>query len=73
MTKRILLQLDCDAHPSSFDSVVAIDAGVDQLLRYGDVQVTNVTPLVHGAMFTRGPKDLKNTAIFVGGSNVSAG
>ena len=29
--------------------------------------------LVHGAIFTRGPKDLKSTAIFVGGSDVSAG
>ena len=28
--------------------------------------------LVHGAMFTRGPKDLYNTAIFVGGSDVRA-
>ncbi len=29
--------------------------------------------LVYGAMFTRGPADLKNTAIFVGGSDVAAG
>jgi hypothetical protein len=26
---------------------------------------------VHGAIFTRGPKELRNTAIFVGGSNVA--
>jgi hypothetical protein len=70
MTKRILIQLDSDPQPSSFDSVVAIDAGVDQLLRYGGVQVTRVTPLVHGAMFTRGGDELKNTAIFIGGSDV---
>ncbi len=72
MTKRILIQLDCDSHPSSFDSVVAIDSGVDHLLRYGGVQATSVTPLVHGAMFTRGGDDLRNTAIFIGGSDVSA-
>lgn len=70
MTKRILIQLDSDLQPSSFDSVVAVDAGVDQLLRYGGVQVTRVTPLVHGAMFTRGGDELKNTAIFIGGSDV---
>ncbi|MGB7345766.1 MAG: NAD(P)-dependent methylenetetrahydromethanopterin dehydrogenase [Pirellulaceae bacterium] len=70
MSKRILLQLDCDHLPSSFDSVVAIDAGVDQLLTYGDVQVTTVTGLIHGAMFTRGGDDLKNTAVFIGGSDV---
>src|SRR5262249_31136632 len=29
--------------------------------------------LVHGAIFTRGAKDLKNTAIFIGGSDVAAG
>ncbi len=28
--------------------------------------------LVHGAIFTRGPKDLKNTAIFIGGSSMPA-
>lgn len=70
MTKRILIQLDSDSQPSSFDSVVAIDSGVDHLLTYGQVQVSGVVPLVHGAMFTRGGDDLKNTAIFVGGSNV---
>jgi hypothetical protein len=32
-----------------------------------------VRDLVHGAMFTRGPQDLANTAIFIGGSNVAAG
>ncbi len=72
MTKRILIQFDPDSQPSSFDSVVAIDSGVDHLLRYGDVQVTSMTPLVHGAMFTRGGDDLRNTAIFIGGSDVAA-
>ena len=28
---------------------------------------------VHGAIFTRGPKDLHRTAIFIGGSNVAMG
>lgn len=71
MTSRILIQLDSDPQPSSFDSVVAIDAGVDQMLRYGGVQVTSVEPLVHGAMFTRGGDDLRHTAIFIGGSDVT--
>lgn len=71
MTAKILLQMDVDAQPSSFDSVVAIDAGVDQLLRYGSVEQCVVEGLVHGAMFTRGGDQLKNTAIFVGGNDVS--
>jgi len=28
---------------------------------------------VHGAIFTRGPKDLHNTAIFIGGTDMAAG
>lgn len=71
--QRILIHLDTDQHPSTFDRVVAIDAGVDQIFSEGKASTAKVTPLVHGAMFTRGPKDLKNTAIFVGGSDVAAG
>lgn len=71
--KTILMQFDTDARPSTFDRVVAVDAGADELFSYGGISPENVTPLVHGAIFTRGPKDLKNTAIFIGGSHVSAG
>jgi methylenetetrahydrofolate/methylenetetrahydromethanopterin dehydrogenase (NADP+) len=70
---KILLCLDTDAQPSVFDSVVAIDAGVDQLLRHGAVTPEAVRDLVYGAMFTRGPADLKNTGVFIGGSDVAAG
>lgn len=71
MASRILLQFDSDDHASSFDSIVAVDAGVDQLLTYDRVSAENVTGLVHGAMFTRGGEGLKNTGLFVGGSNVT--
>jgi hypothetical protein len=71
--KKILLQLDTDALPSSFDRVVAVDAGVDELFSYGGVTPENVNGLVHGAIFTRGPADLKHTAIFAGGSDVARG
>jgi methylenetetrahydrofolate/methylenetetrahydromethanopterin dehydrogenase (NADP+) len=67
---KILIQLDPDPQVSTFDSVVAIDAGVDQLFRHAGVTVENVQSLVHGAMFTRGGEDLKSTALFVGGSDV---
>lgn len=73
MKPTILLQLDTDPQPSVFDSVVAIDAGVERLLRHGGVNPDNVRDLVHGALFTRGLGDLHRTAIFVGGSNVAAG
>ena len=68
--KTILIQLDPDAHASVFDRVVAIDSNVDELFSYANVQPDQVRDLVHGAIFTRSPKDLKNTAIFIGGGNV---
>ena len=37
------------------------------------VTETDVRDLVHGCIFTRGPKDLHNTAVWIGGSNMSAG
>lgn len=67
--KKILLQFDTDPIPCSFDRVVAVDAGADELFSYGGITKENMTGLVHGAMFTRGGDNLKNTAIFVGGSD----
>ena len=69
----ILLQLDTDAHPSVFDRVVAVDAGATHVFGYGGVRPENVREMVHGCIFTRGPKDLHRTAIFIGGSDVAAG
>jgi hypothetical protein len=71
--KKILIQLDTDEHPSTFDSIVAHDAGVDALLRYGGVEPEVVRGLVQSAFFTRGPKDLATMAVWVGGSSVGAG
>jgi hypothetical protein len=69
----ILVQLDTDPLPSVFDRVVAVDSGVEHVYSYGGITPQNVVPLVHGCIFTRGGKDLARTAIFVGGSDVSAG
>jgi len=66
----ILIQIDPDLQPSVFDAVVAVDADVDHLFRHGGVSVEDVEGIVHGAIFTRGPKDLQSTALFFGGSNV---
>src|ERR1700736_3993193 len=73
MIRKILIQLDSDAHPSVFDRVVAIDAGADEVFSYGSVKPEQVRDLIHGAIFTRGPRDLKRTALFIGGSDVAAG
>jgi hypothetical protein len=71
--RKLLLQLDGDALPSAFDRIVAYDAGADEVLSYGAVAASDVRGLVHGAVFTRGPKDLKNTALFVGGASMAKG
>jgi hypothetical protein len=69
--KKILIQLDSDPMPSVFDRVVAVDAGADHVFSYGGVTPDQVRDLVYGAIFTRGPDDLKSTALFVGGSDVT--
>ena len=71
--KKILIQLDSDRAPSVFDAITAYDAGIDELLQYGSIEPREVRDLVYGAMFTRGPADLKNTAVFIGGINVTKG
>jgi methylenetetrahydrofolate/methylenetetrahydromethanopterin dehydrogenase (NADP+) len=71
--KKILIQLDTDEHASSFDAIVAHDAGVDELLRYSGIEPDDVKGIVQSAFFTRGPKDLATLAVWVGGSSVGAG
>jgi hypothetical protein len=71
--KKLLLQLDSDKHPSAFDRIVAYDAGADEVLSYASVAPGDVAPLVHGAIFTRGPADLARTAVWIGGSDAAAG
>lgn len=71
--KKLLYQLDTDSHPSVFDSVVAYDGGADHVIGHGGVNPDNVTGFVEGAIFTRAPKEKKNTALFIGGGNMKAG
>jgi methylenetetrahydrofolate/methylenetetrahydromethanopterin dehydrogenase (NADP+) len=71
--RKLLLQLDSSRLPSSFDQVVAYDAGADVVMSYGGVTEGDVRDLIHGCIFTRGQKDLHNTAVWIGGNNMSAG
>lgn len=71
--RKILLQLDSSRLPSVFDQVVAYDAGADVVMSYGGVTEGDVRDLIHGCIFTRGPKNLHNTAVWIGGNNMSAG
>jgi hypothetical protein len=71
--KKLLFLLDTDPYPSVFDTVVAYDGGADRVAGYADVTPDNVGPLVDGTIFTRGGKDKQNTAIFVGGGDMTKG
>jgi methylenetetrahydrofolate/methylenetetrahydromethanopterin dehydrogenase (NADP+) len=61
------------SRPSVFDRIVALDGGADEVMSYSGITESSVRDLVHGAIFTRGPKDLHNTAIFIGGTDMAAG
>jgi hypothetical protein len=71
--RKLLLQIDTSRHASVFDRIVGFDGGADEVLSYGGVTEDVVRDLVHGAIFTRGPRDLHNTAIFIGGTDVATG
>ena len=71
--RKLLLQIDSAPHPSVFDRVVALDGGADEVMSYGAVTPDAVRDLVHGCIFTRGPQDLKHTAIFIGGTDMALG
>ncbi|MBT5826743.1 MAG: methylenetetrahydrofolate dehydrogenase [Gammaproteobacteria bacterium] len=71
--KKLLFQFDTDHYPSVFDTVVAYDGGADHVIGHAKLNPDNVRALVEGAIFTRPPKEKKNTAIFVGGSDMAAG
>ena len=71
--KKLLLQLDSSRHASVFDQVVAYDAGADRIMSAAGVAPTDVREMVYGCLFTRGPSDLHNTAVFIGGADMAAG
>ncbi len=71
--KKLLIQLDTDPHPAVFDTVVGYDGGADHVIGHGGCSPENVRSLVEGTIFTRAPKEKKNTAIFIGGSDMVAG
>lgn len=71
--RKLLLQLDSSRLPSVFDQVVGFDGGADEIMSYGGVTPEDVRDLIHGCIFTRGAKDLHNTAVWIGGNNMSQG
>jgi hypothetical protein len=71
--RKLLLQLDSNRLPSVFDRVVGYDAGADEIMSYGGIVAADVRDLIYGLIFTRGPKDLANSAVFIGGQDINVG
>ncbi|QBY55609.1 NAD(P)-dependent methylenetetrahydromethanopterin dehydrogenase [Cupriavidus oxalaticus] len=55
---------------SPFDVNMAIDAGFDHVVPYAEVGPANVAAMTQDAIFSRGPKGVANTGIFIGGRDV---
>jgi methylene-tetrahydromethanopterin dehydrogenase len=63
----ILHMLTTAKNLSPFDVNMAMDAGWVSALPYTNVEISEVQGLVQDAIFSRSPKNLSRTAIFIGG------
>ncbi|MGO4153126.1 NAD(P)-dependent methylenetetrahydromethanopterin dehydrogenase [Cupriavidus sp. YAF13] len=55
---------------SPFDVNMAIDAGYEHVVPYTEVGLDNIAALTQDAIFSRGPKGVANTGVFIGGRDV---
>jgi methylene-tetrahydromethanopterin dehydrogenase len=69
--KHLLHFISSDRHVSPFDVNMAYDAGFDAVIPYAGVSEAEFAPLVQDAMFSRGPRGARHTAILIGGGNLS--
>lgn len=71
MSKRsIIHMIDPMAYVSPFDINMAVDAGYDVVIPYANVELWQINGLLQDAIFSRGPKGVKNTAVFIGGRDM---
>jgi len=71
MERPCILHMITPGHNMSpFDVNMAADAGYDTLFPYCDVGLEDVRGLTQDAIFSRGPKGVKRTGIFIGGRDV---
>lgn len=67
----ILHMLTPARNVSPFDVNMAYDAGYNVVVPYGHVTLDLIPGLVQDAIFSRGPKGVKRTAIFIGGRDIA--
>ncbi len=65
----ILHMLDPRKHVSPFDVNMAADAGYKVIIPYTNVELSDVTPLIQDAIFSRPPNDGVRTGFFMGGKD----
>ena len=71
MQKPFLLHLITPAkNASPFDVNMAYDAGWSAVIPYSSVELEEVAGLVQDAIFSRGPKGVKRTGLFIGGRDM---
>ena len=66
----ILHMLTTAANLSPFDVNMAIDAGWQHCIPYTGIRVAEVEAYTQDAIFSRGPKGVKHTGIFIGGRDI---
>lgn len=66
----ILHFITTQKHFSPFDANMATDAGYDNIFTYTDVTLDEITGLVQDAIFSRGPRGVWRTGIFIGGRDM---
>ncbi|WP_455281884.1 NAD(P)-dependent methylenetetrahydromethanopterin dehydrogenase [Cupriavidus necator] len=71
MTRSYILHMFTPGRQMSpFDVNMAIDAGYDLAIPYCDVDTKNIGAMTQDAIFSRGPKGVAHTGIFIGGRDV---
>src|SRR5262245_18423745 len=67
--RNILHMLSPQKHVSPFDINMALDNGYHAVVPYGRVELSEVTALVQDAIFSRGVRGARRTAVFIGGKD----
>jgi methylene-tetrahydromethanopterin dehydrogenase len=71
MEKRSILHMfDPMPNNSPFDINMAMDAGFDVLMPYGNVKLDSINRLTQDVIFSRSPAGVKRTGIFIGGRDL---
>lgn len=66
----ILHMFTSEKNLSPFDVNMALDAGWTSVIPYTHLEVSEITAMVQDTIFSRGPKSVKRTGIFIGGRDV---